>query len=71
MNNFLYVAVYNTILAIVGLIMGILFIGIPCLVFIYLSGYWTSLAILNYRKYAYTRRTNTPSREQQDAQETL
>lgn len=63
MNNFLYVAIYNTVLAIVGLIMGIVFIGIPCLVFIYLAGYWTSLAILNYRKYAYIRRTNTPSGE--------
>lgn len=64
MNNFLYVAVYNTILAIVGLIMGILFIGIPCLVFIYLSGYWTSLAILNYRKYVEFRRTDSTTREQ-------
>ena len=63
MNNFLYVAIYNTILAIVGLIMGILFIGIPCLVFIYLAGYWTNLAILNYRKYVEFRRTNTPSGE--------
>jgi hypothetical protein len=67
MNNFLYVAIYNTVLAIVGLIMGIFFIGLPCLVFIYLAGYWTGLAILNYRKHAYIRRTNTPSGEQQDA----
>lgn len=63
MNNFLYVAVYNTILAIVGLIMGIFFIGIPCLVFIYLAGWWTSVAILHYRKYVEFRRTNTPSGE--------
>ena len=63
MNNFLYVAIYNTVLAIVGLIMGIFFIGLPCLVFIYLAGYWTSLAILNYRKYVEFRRTNSVTRE--------
>jgi hypothetical protein len=63
MNNFLYVAIYNTILAIVGLIMGIFFIGFPCLVFMYFAGLWTGLAILNYRKYAHIRRTNTPSGE--------
>ena len=63
MNNFLYVAIYNTVLAIVGLIMGIFFIGIPCLVFIYLSGYWTSLAILNYRKHVAFRRINSTTRE--------
>lgn len=67
MNNFLYNAIYNTVLAIVGLIMGIFFIGFPCLVFMYCAGLWTASAILNYRKYAYTRRTNTPSGEQQDA----
>ena len=67
MNNFLYVAIYNTVLVIVGLIMGIFFIGFPCLVFIYLAGYWTSLAILNYRKYVNIRRINTPSGEQQNA----
>lgn len=64
MNNFLYVAIYNTILVIVGLIMGIFFIGLPCLVFIYLAGYWTSLAILNYRKYVEFRRTDSATREQ-------
>lgn len=64
MNNFLYVAIYNTILVIVGLIMGIFFIGLPCLVFIYLAGYWTSLAILNYRKYVEFRRTDSTTREQ-------
>lgn len=63
MNNFLYIAIYNTILAIVGLIMGIFFIGIPCLVFVYLAGYWTSLAILNYRKYVEFRRTNSVTGE--------
>ena len=66
-NKYLFEAVYNTILAIVGLNMGIFFIGIPCLVFMYLAGLWTGLAILNYRKYAYIRRTNTTSREQQNA----
>lgn len=64
MNNFLYAAIYNTILVIVGLIMGIFFIGLPCLVFIYLAGYWTSLAILNYRKYVEFRRTDSTTREQ-------
>ena len=67
MDNCLFKAIYNTILAIVGLSMGILFIGIPCLVFMYCAGLWTGLAILNYRKYAYIRRTNAPSGEQQDA----
>ena len=66
-NKYLFEAVYNTILAIVGLNMGIFFIGIPCLVFMYCAGLWTGLAILNYRKYAYIRRTNTPSGEQQNA----
>ena len=63
MKNYLFEAIYNTILAIVGLIMGIFFIGLPCLVFIYLAGYWTSLAILNYRKYVEFRRTDSVTRE--------
>lgn len=63
MKNYLFEAIYNTILAIVGLIMGIFFIGLPCLVFMYCAGLWTGLAILNYRTYAYIRRTNTPSGE--------
>lgn len=67
MGKYLFIAVYNTILAIIGLIMGIFFIGFPCLVFMYCAGLWTGLAILNYRKYAHTRRINTPSGEQQDA----
>lgn len=67
MKNFLFEAIYNTILAIVGLSMGIFFIGIPCLVFMFCAGLWTSLAILNYRKYAYSRRTKSLTGEQQDA----
>ena len=67
MDNCLFKAIYNTILATVGLSMGILFIGIPCLVFMFCAGLWTALAIFYYRKYAYIRRTNSPSGEQQNA----
>ena len=67
MDNCLFKAIYNTILAIVGLSMGILFIGIPCLVFMFCAGSWTALAIFYYRKYVEFRRTNTPSGEQQNA----
>lgn len=67
MDNCLFKAIYNTILAIVGLSMGILFIGIPCLVFMFCAGLWTALAIFYYKKYAHIRRTDPPSGEQQDA----
>ena len=67
MKNYLFEAIYNTVLAIAGLIMGVFFIGFPCLVFMYCAGLWTGLAILNYRKYAYIRRTDSSSREQQNA----
>lgn len=63
-NKYLFEAIYNTVLAIVGLIMGVFFIGFPCLVFMFCAGLWTGLAILNYRLNAYIRRTNSSSREQ-------
>ena len=67
MNVYLFNAIYHTILAIVGLSMGIFFIGIPCLVFMFLAGLWIGFAIDNYKKYAYTRRTKITSREQSNA----
>ena len=61
--RYLIAAIYNTILAIIGLSMGILFIGIPCLVFMFLAGIWTCIAILNYKRYVNIRRTKVTSGE--------
>lgn len=66
MNN-LFSALSNAIFAVIGIVMGTLFIGIPCLVFIYLAGIWTSLSVYYCIKYAESRGTETITGEQSNA----
>ena len=66
MNN-LFFAISNTVFAIIGIVMGILFIGIPCLVFLYLAGIWTSLSVYYFIKYAESRGTETTTGKQSNA----
>lgn len=66
MNN-LFFAISNAVFAIIGIVMGILFIGIPCLVFLYLAGIWTSLSVYYFIKYAESRRTEITTGEQSNA----
>ena len=66
MNN-LFFAISNTVFAIIGIVMGILFIGIPCLVFLYLAGIWTSLSVYYFIKYAESRGTETITGKQSNA----
>ena len=66
MNN-LFFAISNTVFAIIGIVLGILFIGIPCLVFLYLAGIWTSLSVYYFIKYAESRGTEITTGEQSNA----
>ena len=65
--NSLFYGISNAVFAIIGLVMGIFFIGIPCLVFIYLSGIWTCLSVIHFASYVNARRTKTTSGKQSDA----
>lgn len=67
MNSSLFCGLQNAFFAVIGIIMGILFIGIPCLVFLYLAGIWTSLSVYYFIKYAEFRRTEITTREQSNA----
>ena len=67
MNSYLFHGLENAICALIGILMGILYIGFPCLVFIYLAGAWTSLSVYYFIKYAESRRTEITTREQSDA----
>ena len=59
--DYLFYGISYSVFAIIGLILGVVFIGFPCLVFIYFSGLWTALAVFHFIKYAESRRTKTPS----------
>ena len=65
--NSLFYGIANAVFAIIGLAMGIFFIGIPCLMFIYLSGIWTCLSVIHFVSYVNIRRTKIASGEQSDA----
>ena len=67
MNSYLFHGLENAICALIGILIGILYIGFPCLVFIYLAGVWTSLSVYYFIKYAESRGTETTTGKQSNA----